>query len=231
MYDDVPEIMREFLQYMISIKNRSINTVNEYYYDLRYAFRFLKLYKNGTKNINNELIESTGILDIDLNFIRKIELDDLYEYLTFMANERSDKSTTRSRKVSALKTFFNYLTLKRKVLDKNPTAELETPKLSKRLPKYLTLEESVTLLHSISGKFEKRDTCIITFFLNCGLRLSELININFKDIRNNILTVVGKGDKERSVYLNDACVKAYNEYLSERVKYTNIKDKNALFVS
>lgn len=231
MYDDVPEIMREFLQYMISIKNRSINTVNEYYYDLRYAFRFLKLYKNGTKNINNELIESTGILDIDLNFIRKIELDDLYEYLTFMANERSDKSTTRSRKVSALKTFFNYLTLKRKVLDKNPTAELETPKLSKRLPKYLTLEESVTLLHSISGKFEKRDTCIITFFLNCGLRLSELININFKDIRNNILTVVGKGDKERSVYLNDACVKAYNEYLSERDKYTNIKDKNALFVS
>lgn len=231
MYDDVPEIMREFLQYMISIKNRSINTVNEYYYDLRYAFRFLKLYKNGTKNINNELIESTGILDIDLNFIRNIELDDLYEYLTFMANERSDKSTTRSRKVSALKTFFNYLTLKRKVLDKNPTAELETPKLSKRLPKYLTLEESVTLLHSISGKFEKRDTCIITFFLNCGLRLSELININFKDIRNNILTVVGKGDKERSVYLNDVCVKAYNEYLSERAKYTNIKDKNALFVS
>lgn len=123
------------------------------------------------------------------------------------------------------------MTFKQKVLDKNPTVELETPKLPKRLPKYLTLDESVALLHSIEGKFQKRDFCIITLFLNCGLRLSELVNINIKDIRSNTLTVIGKGDKERFVYLNNACMTAYQDYLRERIKLNNIKDRDALFLS
>ena len=127
--------------------------------------------------------------------------------------------------------FFNYLTFKEKLIDKNLNVELETPKLSKRLPKYLTLDESVSLLQSVDGDFEKRDLCILTFFLNCGLRLSELININFVDIRDNLLTVTGKGDKERTIYLNNACQKALKEYIRERQKLTNIKDKNALFIS
>lgn len=231
MYDDIPSYMKEFLSYMQNIKNRSLNTIREYYYDLRDVFRFLKLYKSETKikDIIPEVINQTDISDLDIEFLRKIDLQDLYEYLNFISNERLDKSTTRARKVSAIKSFFNFMTFKQKALDKNPTVELETPKLSKRLPKYLTLDESKALLHSIEGKYEKRDTCIITLFLNCGLRLSELVSINMKDIKNNVLTVIGKGDKERSVYLNNACQKAITEYIAVRPK--DVKDHEALFIS
>ncbi len=233
MYDDIPNFIKEFLTYMQNIKNRSKSTIREYHYDLRDAFRFLKLYKiNKIKfsNITDELIETTDITDLDINFLKKLELADLYEYLNYLSNIRSDKPETRSRKISAIKSFFNYVTVKQKILEKNPAVELETPKLSKRLPKYLSLDESLALLHSIEGKNEKRDTCIITLFLNCGLRLSELVSINFKDIRDdNTLKVVGKGDKERSVYLNDACQKALKEHIACRPK--NVKDHEALFVS
>ena len=228
MYDDIPSFVKEFLIYMQNIKNRSKSTVKEYNYDLREAFRFLKLYKNNNK-ISDEIINETDITNLDIEFVKKIELTDLYEYLNYLSNERSDKSTTRARKVAALRSFFNFLTFKQKVLEKNPTVELETPKLSKKLPKYLTLDESIALLHSIEGKHEKRDKCIITIFLNCGLRLSELVSINFKDIKDNILVVTGKGDKERSVYLNNACQQAIKEYIVVRPK--DIKDRDALFVS
>ena len=232
MYDDIPDFLKEFLLYMQNIKNRSKSTIREYHYDLRDAFRFLKLFKDKNikfKDINDEVIEKTDISELNINFVKEIELTDLYEYLNYLSNIRSDKPTTRARKIAALKSFFNYMTFKQKFLDKNPAVELETPKLSKILPKYLSLDESVTLLHSIDGKFEKRDTCIITLFLNCGLRLSELVAINFKDIRDDTLHVVGKGDKERSVYLNNACQKALEEYISIRPK--DVKDRDALFVS
>lgn len=231
MYDDIPNYMKDFLLYMKNIKNRSSNTVREYYYDLRDVFRFLKLYKANVKvkDITNDTINQTNISDLDLEYLRKIDLQDLYAYLDYISETRSDKSTTRARKVAALKSFFNFMTFKQKALDKNPTVELETPKLSKRLPKYLTLDESKALLHSIEGKNEKRDTCIITLFLNCGLRLSELVSINMKDMKDNVLTVVGKGDKERSVYLNNACQKAIAEYIAVRPK--DIKDRDALFIS
>lgn len=231
MYDDIPNFIKEFLLYMQNIKNRSKNTIREYYYDLRDAFRFLKLNKTNYKmtEIDQDLLDNTNITDLDITFVKKIELSDLYEYLNFLSNIRSDKPTTRARKIAALKSFFNFLTFKQKVLDKNPTVELETPKLSKRLPKYLTLDESLTLLNSIDGKFEKRDTCIITLFLNCGLRLSELVSINMKDIKNNVLTIIGKGDKERSVYLNQACQDALSSYIVVRPK--DVKDHEALFIS
>ncbi len=232
MYEDIPNFIKEFLIYMQNIKNRSKSTIREYNYDLRDAFRFLKLYKIDKvkfNNINNELLEETDITSLDIDFVKKIELSDLYEYLNYLSNVRSDKPTTRARKIAALKSFFNFMTFKQKILDKNPAVELETPKLSKRLPKYLSLDESVALLNSIEGKFEKRDTCIITLFLNCGLRLSELVAINFKDIKEDSLRVVGKGDKERSVYLNNACQKALKEHIATRPK--DVKDKDALFVS
>lgn len=232
MYDEIPNFIREFLLYMQNIKNRSQSTIREYHYDLRDSFRFLKLYKIDKiklNQINNELIENTDITDLDVKFVKKIELTDLYEYLNYLSNVRSDKPTTRARKIAALKSFFNFMTFKQKILEKNPAVELETPKLGKRLPKYLSLDESVALLHSIEGKNEKRDTCIITLFLNCGLRLSELVAINFKDIKDNTLHVIGKGDKERSVYLNDACQKALKEYIAVRPK--DVKDHEALFIS
>ncbi len=232
MYDDVPVYIENFLEYMVAIKNRSQTTVKEYYYDLRYAFKYLKLsklLKYNDKNIDKELIEKTDIKDLDLDFIKKITLIDLHKYLNYLSANNLDKPTTRARKVAALKSFFNYLAFKEKVLDKNPTVELETPKLSKRLPKYLSLDESVNLLHCVDGEFKERDFCILTLFLNCGLRLSELVNINMVHIRDNVLTVVGKGDKERSVYLNDACQKALKRYIAVRPK--DVKDHEALFVS
>ena len=232
MYDDLPNFVKDFLIYMQNIKNRSKSTIREYHYDLRDLFRFLKLYKIDKikfDNINDELIDKTDIVNLNIDFIRKIELTDLYEYLNYLSNMRSDKPTTRARKIAAIKSFFNYVTFKQKILDKNPAVELETPKLGKRLPKYLSLDESVALLHSIDGKNEKRDTCIITLFLNCGLRLSELVAINFKDIKGDVLNVIGKGDKERSIYLNESCRKALKEYIAVRPK--DVKDHDALFIS
>ena len=232
MYDDLPNFVKDFLIYMQNIKNRSKSTIREYHYDLRDLFRFLKLYKIDKikfDNINDELIDKTDIVNLNIDFIRKIELTDLYEYLNYLSNMRSDKPTTRARKIAAIKSFFNYVTFKQKLLDKNPAVELETPKLGKRLPKYLSLDESVALLHSIDGKNKKRDTCIITLFLNCGLRLSELVAINFKDIKGDVLNVIGKGDKERSIYLNESCRKALKEYIAVRPK--DVKDHDALFIS
>lgn len=232
MYDDLPNFVKDFLIYMQNIKNRSKSTIREYHYDLRDLFRFLKLYKIDKikfDNITDELIDNTDIVNLNIDFIRKIELTDLYEYLNYLSNMRSDKPTTRARKIAAIKSFFNYVTFKQKLLDKNPAVELETPKLGKRLPKYLSLDESVALLHSIDGKNEKRDTCIITLFLNCGLRLSELVAINFKDIKGDVLNVIGKGDKERSIYLNESCRKALKEYIAVRPK--DVKDHDALFIS
>ena len=232
MYDDLPNFVKDFLIYMQNIKNRSKSTIREYHYDLRDLFRFLKLYKIDKikfDNINDELIDKTDIVNLNIDFIRKIELTDLYEYLNYLSNMRSDKPATRARKIAAIKSFFNYVTFKQKILDKNPAVELETPKLGKRLPKYLSLDESVALLHSIDGKNEKRDTCIITLFLNCGLRLSELVAINFKDIKGDVLNVIGKGDKERSIYLNESCRKALKEYIAVRPK--DVKDHDALFIS
>ena len=232
MYDDLPNFVKDFLIYMQNIKNRSKSTIREYHYDLRDLFRFLKLYKIDKikfDNITDELIDKTDIVNLNNDFIRKIELTDLYEYLNYLSNMRSDKPATRARKIAAIKSFFNYVTFKQKILDKNPAVELETPKLGKRLPKYLSLDESVALLRSIDGKNEKRDTCIITLFLNCGLRLSELVAINFKDIKGDVLNVIGKGDKERSIYLNESCRKALKEYIAVRPK--DVKDHDALFIS
>lgn len=232
MFDDIPSFLKEFLMYMQNIKNRSVNTIREYHYDLRFAFRFLKLRKQDKikfQEINNEMIEETDITSLDIKFLKTIELTDLYEYLDYLSTVCLDKPTTRARKIAAIKSFFNFMTYKQKALDKNPAVELETPKLSKRLPKYLSLDESVSLLNSIEGKNAKRDSCIITLFLNCGLRLSELVSINFKDIRDDSLHIVGKGDKERSVYLNNACQKALKEYIA--VRDPNAKDHEALFIS
>ena len=197
MFDDIPNFLREFLLYMQNIKNRSQSTIREYHYDLRDTFRYLKLYKIDKiklSHINDELINETDISTLDIEFVKTIELTDLYEYLNYLSNTRQDKPTTRARKIAAIKSFFNYMTHKQKLLDKNPAVELETPKLGKRLPKYLT-------------------------------------PINFKDIKDNdnTLKVIGKGDKERSVYLNESCQKAIKEYIAVRDK--NAKDRDALFIS
>ena len=231
MYDDVPKLVKEFILYMSTIKNRSKTTTREYYYDLRNVFRYLKCRKDKMKIRVIDDLDTVDVSDIDIDFIRNIELMDLYEYLGYLTEEKEDKPATRARKVAAIKSFFNYLCLKAKLLDINPAVELETPKLGTRIPKYLNLDESKRLLRAIDGKTRDRDFAIITLFLNCGLRLSELVGINFSHIKSdNTLSIIGKGNKERSIYLNNACLNAIKAHTASRPR-DGVIDRDALFIS
>lgn len=225
---DIPVLAQDFLSYMDTIKGKSAKTIREYHYDLRSFFRFLKLHYRLIP-LDSDLSTIT-ITDIDIEFIKKISLSDLYAYMSYLSLDKSNKVTSRARKVASLRSFFNYLSTKAKVLEVNPAKELESPKLGKRIPKYLNVEESKQLLNAIDGDNKERDFAIITLFLNCGMRLSELISINLSQIKDDKLTVLGKGNKERTIYLNQASKNALNEYLCVRPK-DNLKDKNALFLS
>lgn len=228
----LPSRLMEFLNYLSVIKGKSSNTVNGYRIDLTLLFKFLKLYRGMIpKDISFEMIE---IKDIDDEFINSIKLTDLYAYLSYVEKNRANSAYARARKVAAIKSFFRYIYTKTRVLDENPAADLETPKTDKRNPIYLTLTESKELLHSVDDTYrnQKRNFCIITLFLNCGLRLSELCSIDIPKIKEDTLMVVGKGNKERTVYLNKACLKAIEDYMPER-KTMEVLDghKDALFIS
>jgi site-specific recombinase XerD len=223
-----PLLVTDFLNYMETIRGKSKNTIAAYGYDLTLFFKFLKIRKNIVPANSN--MEEILIGDIDENFVRSITLSDLYSFLSFAANERDNKNHARARKVACLRSFFKYLQGKAKVIDENPAIELEPPKINSRHPIYLTLDESRHLLASIDGENKERDYAIITLFLNCGLRLSELVGIDINRISNDILTVIGKGNKERTVYLNSACLNAINAYIKVR-PVDGVKDKNALFLS
>lgn len=228
---EMPLVLRDFLNYLQTIKGKSINTVQVYFYDLRVFLRFLKLHRN---LVNKEIeFDEIHISDVDIVLLRTVTLSDLYSFMSFVSNKRDNTAHARARKVASLKSFFNYLMTKAKLLDVNPTSELESPKILKRLPRYLNVEESKHLLSSVklvNTEYSVRDYAIITLFLNCGIRLSELVGINLSNMRNESLTVIGKGGKERSIPLNNACMQAIDDYL--KVRPTNgIKDKNALFIS
>ena len=225
-YDDMPQILQDYLKnYLTVTKNRSPNTVNEYYYDLRDIFQFIKRDKYNLKIDDYKKID---ISDLDLNFFKSVELSDIYDYLY----DKNTKAISRARKISSIKSLYKYLCDIVKKVDRNPTSGLEAPKLEKRLPKYLNLDESITLLHSIDGEFKERDFAIITLFLNCGLRLSELVGIDIQHIKGDTLSVIGKGNKERSVHLNKACLDAINDYLRVRpIDKVKGADRNALFIS
>ena len=226
--NEAPVIIRDFLNYMETIKGKSKNTIKEYYYDLRTFFRFMKIHRNLVPSTTE--FANIKINDIDINLIKTISLSDLYEFMSFLSRERNNKSNSRARKVACIKSFFNYLSTKAKLLEYNPASELESPKNVKRLPKYLNIDESKKLLDVVDGKHRERDYAIITLFLNCGLRLSELVSININNIKNDTLTVIGKGNKERTIYLNKACIRAIEAYMQVRPK-DSVKDKNALFLS
>ena len=225
--DEAPAIIKEYLFYLETIKGRSEKTVDEYYLDLRTFFRFLKR----SRKLTDKDFDDIKIDDIDLSLIKSITLMDAYEFLNFLSRERLNTATSRARKCSAIKQFFNYLTVKKHYLDSDPMRELEIPKTKKSLPKYLTLEQSIELLNAVDGKFKERDYCILTLFLNCGIRLAELVALNMSSIRSdNTMVVLGKGNKERIVYLNDACVSALNDWRKVRPN-EGLKDRDALFVS
>ena len=228
-FSKAPKVIKDFLGYMQTIRGKSPKTIDEYYLDLRTFFRFIKRLKNRVPQ--DILFEDISITDVDITLIKEIMLTDIYEYLNFVLIERHNNASTRSRKVSSLKSFFKYLTNKTGQLPTDPTKELDMPKKKSSLPKFLTLEQSLELLKSVSGPYKERDYCILTLFLNCGMRLSELVGINFNDIRNNnTLRLTGKGNKERIIYLNQACIDAINKYKEVR-PVDKVIDRNALFLS
>ena len=223
-----PYYLNSFLDYLDGVLNKSSNTIKEYNYDMVNFFKYLK-------RENNE--ENIVINDITLDDLKKLNLDDLHAYLSYLKNDKKNEPATRARKVATLKTFFNYMTSKANLLDINPAQNLERPKLGKRLPKYLNLEESKNLLSVVKSedaKFKERNFAIITLFLNCGMRLSELVGIdlNHIDFKNEKLTVLGKGNKERTIYLNKTCMDAINAYLQVRPREGVKHDaRNAFFIS
>lgn len=229
---NLPDRLQEFLNYLSVIRGGSKNTIDGYKVDLIMLFKFLMMHKKLYPQ--NTSLEEIIINDIDDDFIRNIKLSDLYAFLAFLEKSRSNSAYARARKVASIKSFFKYLNTKTRILNENPASDLETPKINKRNPIYLTLDESKELLNSIdeSYKYQLRDFCIITLFLNCGLRLSELCGINISKIKDDILTVIGKGNKERTVYLNNACLKAISQYLIERRNMEILPEhKDALFIS
>lgn len=238
-YADCPQILRDFLIYHETIKGQSQLTLQEYYLDLRMFLRFMKLMRNDMP-IHASLAD-IDIKNVDLEFIRNINTSDIFDFLSYLANDRTQNPDSpapeygispaaRARKLSALKSFYKYLTVRTKLLVDNPVADLEYPKLRKSLPKYLTLEQSSALLKAVSGQNQARDYAILMLFLNCGIRRSELVALNLSDVYEDRIRVIGKGNKERIVYFGSACRKAIDAYLPERHKKV-LTDNRALFGS
>lgn len=227
---DLPQLVINYLNYLSGTLNKSQLTVLEYGSDLRLFFRYLKIYRR--KVPADTEFEKITINEIDNDFICSVTLEEAYAFLAYCRTKRNNDSNARARKAVAIKRFYRYLETQNILKGKNMIAFLDSPKNKKALPKYLTLEQCLELLNAVDGPNKKRDFCIITIFLNCGLRLSELIGINISDISydNRTLRVLGKGNKERVVYLNDATVNAIKDYLTVRPK-DQVIDRDALFIS
>lgn len=236
---EAPQIIRDFLTYHETIQGHSRRTVDEYYLDLRNFFRYIKIEK-GLAARTAELDE-ISIDDVDLPLVRSVTLTDVYSYMSYLSRDRAKHANSpdtkygltasaRARKIATIRSFYKYLTNKAKLITENPMQDLDSPRAKKSLPRYLDLDESVNLLTSVDGPNRERDYCILTLFLNCGLRISELVGLNLSDIRGDQLRVLGKGNKERIVFLNDACQQAVSDWLAARGSQ-GIIDKNALFIT
>ena len=234
--DTLPEIARQYLMYLTTIKGSSKLTVKEYIFDLRVFLRFMKKRKLKSEQEFDEF-EKIDVTDIDLDFIKTINKSDIFEFLFFMSEQRENINNSRARKLSAVKGFFKYLSNQVNKLEVNPAENIESPTIKQALPKFLSLDESIALLNTIQddekNKSKIRDYCIVTLFLNCGMRLSELVGINLSDIAADFSTIriLGKRRKERYVYLNQPCKDALLDYLESRKKEETVKDENALFIT
>lgn len=229
-----PNFLNSFLDYTATILNKSPNTIKEYNYDLNNFLKFILVH---FKMTDKKDLKDVDIHDMNISTVEKITLEDIHAYLFYLKNNFNSKAATRARKVASIRVFFNYLCNKSGMIDKNPAQNLETPKQDRRIPKYLSLDDSKKLLEAatnIDDRNKERDFAIITLFLNCGMRLSELVGINFKDINFNDckLSVIGKGNKERTIYLNKACMNAINNYIAIRPRDGVKSDsRDALFLS
>ena len=226
-----PPIIRDFLTYNETIKGKSSRSVDEYYLDLQTFFRYLLLMRGKVDKKTN--FDEIDISSVDADLISTVTISDLYAFIVFCKDERSNNAATRARKTSTLRIFFKYLTSQIHLLETNPAEMLEAPKVKNALPKHLSLEDSLELLSAVDGPNKERDYCILTLFLNCGMRLSELCGLNLSDIHSDgTMRLLGKGNKERIVYINEACDAAIKAYLAVRPNdAVNFNDRNALFIS
>ncbi len=232
-YDNLmtaPPVIRDFLTYNETIRGKSARSVDEYYLDLQTFFRYILMSRG---KADSEDFEKISIKDVDIELIKTVTMSDIYAFLVYCKNERGNNTATRARKISTLRIFFKFLTVQTRQLETNPTELLESPKIKQSLPKHLTLDDSLNLLGCVDGVYKERDYCILVFFLNCGMRLSELCGINLSDISSDgALKLLGKGNKERTVYLNDSCKQALEAYLKVRPCEGLRGDaRDALFVS
>ncbi len=230
---EASDIMKDFLFYLQTIKGRSPSTVDEYFSDLRTFFRFIKR----KKGLVPDSVDDADIKvdDVDLALIQSVTLTDAYEFMNYLLRIRKNDKAARARKTTSIKSFYHYLHITKGLLKEDPLEKLERPNAKEKnpLPKYLTLEQSIELLNAVEGKFKERDYCILTFFLNCGMRLAELVAMDYTDIRSdNTAQIIGKGNKKRIIYLNDACISAFHAYMKVRpVEGVRAADKYALFLS
>lgn len=229
--NDVPDIVMEFLEYHSTVRGHSDLTVNGYYHDLKILFRYLKRRRHCVPN--DIPFHEIDITDIDLDFIKQIRIEELYRYQSFSPGSTNSLSAaSRCRRTSTVKSFFNYLTLKRHLLDNNVCQELDMPKRQASLPRYLEESECERLLAACDGPFALRDYAILMLLLSCGLRVSELVSLNITDVYEDHVRVLGKGNKERIVFFAEGCREALDDYLDVRnIEHVKESDKQALFIS
>ena len=233
----LPPIMREYASNLEYVKGQSVKTICEYLLDIRTFFRFMKV-RDDIDSYDMASFEKINISDLSIETIASVTPAIIYEFLIYTRNSRENNTTTRMRKISALRSFYKYVHDKQHYIDHNPTLEIDPPKKAKTLPKFLTLEESVRLLETIKSdnlsKTVTRDYAIAVLFLNTGMRLSELVGLNLTSFDSELKTVkvLGKGNKERIIYLNNAAKDAVKAYLKIRLdpRFITTSDK-ALFLS
>ena len=236
-FDSFPEVLKEYARHTSMIKGNSEKTVCEYLLDLRTFFRYYKMKKSGADYSEKEF-EEISITDITVEDVKRVTQSMILDYLIFAGFKKNNSTTTRNRKLSSLRSFFGYAYSKKHIIDFNPTGDVDSAKKAKTLPKYLTLEEALLLLETVKNDKESktriRDHSIISLFLNTGMRLSELIGLNIESFNASLtaVTVIGKGNKERIVYLNSSAKQAVLDYLRIRTdpKYIHTSD-NAFFLS
>lgn len=235
---NIPKFLSSYLSYLKSIKGASESTVRAYESDLSLLFKFLRVYYDDYK-IDENLKESFDISSVEISDLKKeyllqIELEDIFEFLNFLQEERGCNAKTRSRKIASIKGFLAYSYKITKTIPNDIGQDLENPKLEERLPVYLTEEECRTLLNSVESRNWIRDWCILTMFLNTGMRLSELCSLNISNLNENTITVIGKGNKERIVYFNKSVMEAIDKYKKLRLSSELIVKpghEDALFLS
>jgi len=224
---DYPDFLNDYMFYLRIVKGRSETTVNEYFINIRLFLRYIRMMKEDLE----VPIETISIRDFSVDMLKEITLKDIYDFEYYLAEERQNKSAARARKTAALKSFFSYLYKRANLIDTNPIVDIEMPSVKKALPKFLTLEESIRLLSSENFENPERDYCMLVLFLNCGMRLNELVSINVGDIdfKEKRLLLKGKGNKQRMIYINDACTEALRAYIRSRKNPP--EEPDALFLS